>query len=96
MKISYIEKNVKYGFPSGTEVKNLLANAGDARDTGSIPGSGRFPEGGNGNLFQYSCLENSTDRRACWPTYSPRGCKESDMTEHINSYYLSQELSPNA
>ena len=59
MKISYIEKNVKYGFPSGTEVKNLLANAGDARDTGSIPGSGRFPEGGNGNLFQYSCLENS-------------------------------------
>ena len=38
MKISYIEKNVKYGFPSGTEVKNLPANAGDVRD--EIPSLG--------------------------------------------------------
>ena len=45
-------------------VKNLPANAGDARDVGLIPGLGRSPGGGNGNLLQYSCLENITDRRA--------------------------------
>ena len=44
-------------------VKSLPAKAGDVRDAGSIPGSGRFPGGGNGNPFQYSCLENPTDRR---------------------------------
>ena len=43
-------------------VKNPPANAGDARDLGSIPGSGRFPGEGNGNPLQYSCLENSMDR----------------------------------
>ena len=50
------------GFPGGTEVKNPLTNAGDARDLGSIPGSGRSLGAGNGNLLQYSCLENSMDR----------------------------------
>ena len=45
-------------------VKNLLASAGDARDMGSVPGSGISPGVGNGNLLQYSCLENSTDRGA--------------------------------
>ena len=45
-------------------VKNLLANAGDIRDTGLIPGLGRSPRGGNGNPFQYSCLENPMDRGA--------------------------------
>jgi len=43
-------------------VKNLPANAGDAGDVGSIPDSGRSPGGGNGNPFQYSCLENFMDR----------------------------------
>jgi len=42
-------------------VKNLPANAGDARDTGSIPGSERSPGVGNGNLLQYSCLDNPTE-----------------------------------
>ena len=42
-------------------VKNLPANAGDIRDSGSIPGSGRPPGEGNGNPLQYSCLENSMD-----------------------------------
>ena len=45
-------------------VKNLPASVGDARDVGSIPGLGISPEGGNGNPLQYSCLENSMDRRA--------------------------------
>ena len=43
--------------------KNLLANAGDIRDEGLIPGSGRSAEAANGNPLQYSCLENSMDRR---------------------------------
>ena len=47
-------------------VKNLPASAGDARDAGSIPESGRFPGVGNGNPLQYSCLENSTDRGTWW------------------------------
>ena len=45
-------------------VKNPLANAGDAEDLGSIPGSGRFPGEGNGNPLQYSYLEMSMDRGA--------------------------------
>ena len=49
-------------------VKNSPANAGDIRDVGSIPGSGRSPEGGNVNPLQYSCLENPMDRGAWWPT----------------------------
>ena len=43
------------------EVKNLPANAGDIRDVGLIPGSGRSPGGGNGITLQYSCLESSMD-----------------------------------
>ena len=39
-------------------IKNLPANAGTAGDIDSIPGSGRSPGRGNGNLLQYSCLEN--------------------------------------
>ena len=45
-------------------VKNLPANAGDIRDVGSIPGSGRSPGVGHGNPLQYSCLENPKDRVA--------------------------------
>ena len=50
------------GFPGGTVVKNPSANAGDARDTGLIPGSGRSSGGGNDNPLQYSCLEDPMDR----------------------------------
>ena len=42
----------------------MLQLAGDARDVGSIPGSGRAPGEGNGNTLQYSCLENPMDRGA--------------------------------
>ena len=45
-------------------VKNPPANAGDARDVGSIPGSGRSPGGEHGNPLQYSCLENPINRAA--------------------------------
>ena len=45
-------------------VNNPLANAGDAEDMGSIPGSERSSGGGHGNPLQYFCLENPTDRGA--------------------------------
>ena len=51
------------GFPDDTMVKNLPANAGGARDVGSVPGSGRSSGGGNGNPLQYSCLERA---RGTW------------------------------
>ena len=54
------------GFPGGVVVKNLPANAGDTRDAGSIPGSGRSPGVGNGNPLQYQCQENAMDRGAWW------------------------------
>ena len=53
------------GFPGGSEVKASACNAGDL---GSIPGLGRSPGEGNGNPFQYSCLENPIDRGAWWAT----------------------------
>ena len=49
------------GFPGGSAVKNPPANAGDARDAGLIPGSGRSLGRGHGNPLQY-CLENPLDR----------------------------------
>ena len=47
---------------------NLSVNAGDARDAGLIPGSGRSPGGGHNNPLQYSCLGNPMDRGAWWAT----------------------------
>ena len=60
-------------------VKNPPANAGDIRDTGSIPGLGRFPGEGNGNPLQYSCLGNPMDRGAWWAAVHGVA-KESDLT----------------
>ena len=73
-----------YLFPyhGGSDSKESACNVGDL---GSVPRSGRFPGEGNSNLLQYSCLENSMDRRA-WRGYSPRGLKESDTTEAINTF----------
>ena len=53
------------GFPGGSAVKNLTANAGDM---GSILESGRSPREGNGNPLQYSCLGNPIDTEAQWAT----------------------------
>ena len=57
----YIYLYICIGFPGGSEIKGSACNAGDP---GSIPGSGRSPEEGNGSPLQYSGLENATDRRA--------------------------------
>ena len=66
-------------------VKNLPANAGDERDMGLNPGSGRSPGVGNGNPLQYSCPENSMDRGAWWATKVP-GVPESDTTENTRTH----------
>ena len=63
-------------------IKNLPANAGDP---GSIHGLGRSPEEGNGNQLQYSCLENSMDRGAWWPTICV--ITESDITKQVTLIY---------
>ena len=49
-------------------IKNPPTNAGDTRDTGSIPGPGRSPGGENSNPLQYSYLDNSMDRGNWWMT----------------------------
>ena len=55
-------------FRGGSGVKNPPANAGEAGDTGSIPGSGRSPGGGNCNPLQSSCLGSLTERVDWWAT----------------------------
>ena len=64
---------VLMGVPSGT-------SAGEVRDAGSTPGSGRSPGGGHGNPLQYSCLKNPQGQRSL-EGYSPYGRKELDTTE---------------
>ena len=58
------KSHIQRGFPGGAVVKNTPTNVGDARDTGSISGSGRSPEEGNGSPVQYSYLGNPMDRGA--------------------------------
>ena len=56
----------------------------NAGDPSLIPGLGRFPGGGHGNPLQCACLENLQGQRSL-AGYSPRGCKESDMTERLST-----------
>ena len=71
-------------------VKNPLASAGDIRDKGSIPGSGRSPGVGNGNPLQYSCLENPDGQRSLTGC-SPRGLEELNTAEQLNNSKQSRE-----
>ena len=70
-------------------VKNLLANAGDIRDVGSVPGSQRSPEGGHGNPLQYSCLENLMDRGA-WQATILRVAKSQTRRKQLTTYAHTQ------
>ena len=71
--------------------KNPPANTGDARDPGSIPGSGRSPGGGHGNPLQYSCPRESHGQRSL-AGYSPWNHKESDMTEQAHTHTQAHNL----
>ena len=58
-------------YPGASQVETVVKNPTNARDAGdmsSIPGLGRFPGGGRGNPFQYSCLEHSMGRGTWWAT----------------------------
>ena len=70
-------------FPGGAVVKNPPVSAGDTRDEGFIPGSGRPLGIGNGNPLQYPCLENSNGQKSLVSS-SPWGHKELDTTEHTH------------
>ena len=61
-------EHVALGFPGGSVVKNLPANAGDTGEAGSSPGLGKSPGGGRGTPLQYSCLVNPIDRGVWWAT----------------------------
>ena len=74
-------------FPGGKEVKNPPANAGDTRNTGSIPGEGRSPEVGNDNPLQYFQPGKFHGQRRL-VGYSTWGCKESDMTEQLSTHTI--------
>ena len=69
----------KWGFPGGSRSKESACNVGDLS---SIPGSVRFPGEGNGNLFQYTCLENPHGQRSLVGS-RPWGCKELDMSMRL-------------
>ena len=69
-------------------VKNPLDNAGDARDAGLIPESGRSPGEGNGNLLQYSCLKTSMDRGAWGATVHRVSKNQTQLSTHRKAYLL--------
>ena len=82
-----------WGFPGGTVVKNLPANAGDARDAGSVPGMGRFSGVGKGNPLLYSFLDKYSYLcpflsmgRGAWWAHMRSHHKESDTTELTRVY----------
>ena len=76
----------KMGFPSDAVIKTLPANAGDARDTSLIPGSGRCPGEGNDNTLQYSCLENPMDIGAWRATVHGVTKTQTRLSMHIRMH----------
>ena len=67
-------------------VKNLPANAGDKREVGLIPGSGRSLGGGHGNPLQYSCLKNHMERGAWQATvHRVAGSDMAEATDHTHT-----------
>ena len=77
------------GFPCGSVLNNLPDNAGD---TGLIPGLGRSPGEENGNLLQYSCLENPMDREAWWATVCGVKTEWLSMHTHTHTHTHTQSM----
>ena len=80
------------GFPGGSDSKESSCNAGDL---GLIPGLGRSPGEGNGNLLQYSCLENPMDRGA-WLTTVHRVTKSQTPPKWLRMHALAHKGLPRA
>ena len=78
--------NIVWSFPGGAVVKNPPANAGEARDAGSIPGSGTASGVENENLLKYSCLGNPMDRGAWWATVHGVAKSWTQPSTHVHSY----------
>ena len=74
---------MELGFPGGTVVKNPPTNAGDERDSGLIPGSGRSPRVENGNPLQYFYPENYMDRRSWRATLHGIAKSQTQMSSHV-------------
>ena len=64
-------------------VKNPPTNAGDTRNSGLFPGSGKSPEVGGSNPLQYFCLENSMNRGAWWVTVHAAAKSQTWLSEYI-------------
>ena len=79
------------GFPCGSVINNLPADAGDTGDVGSIPRLGISPGGKNGDPLQYFSLEKCHGERSLEGD-SPRGHKESDMAEHTHDAQMHHAL----
>ena len=84
---AFTEVTCPLGFPGGTLVKNLPANAGDTGDVGLIPGSRRSPIEGNDNPLQYSFLGNPMDRGAWWATV--HGVTKGQIQLSMHAYTMS-------
>ena len=69
--------------PGGSDGKGSACNAGDL---GSVPGLGRSPGEGNGNPFQYSCLENPMDRGTWWATVHGVTKSRTRLSDNHNMY----------
>ena len=72
-------------------VKNLPASAGDIRDAGLTPGSGRSPGGGKGNPLQ-NCLENPMDREAWWATVHRVTQSRTQLKRHLTTGAAGEEI----
>ena len=83
-----------WGFPDGSVIKNLPANAGDASDMGSVPESGRFTGRGNGNPFQYSCLENFMERGAWQVTVHGVAKSQTWLSDWAHTYTYPHAYTP--
>ena len=71
-------------------VKNLPANVGDMRDLGSILESGRTRGVGNGDLLQYSCLENPMDRGVWWATVHSVTKSQTRLKQNKQAKFLNE------
>ena len=77
------------GFSGGARGKESACQCrGDVRDIGLIPGLGRSPGGGHGNLLKYSCLENPMDRGAWWGAFPRVAKSRTQLSTHVHITFL--------